>query len=97
MARKVLFGQADSRYACTSNLCAGKMPARYFKGRTVRRLGIILYTILRYIALGTAGYGAYKGYYGPGGIKLWIFMLFCAPAIVILLLARLIRRVLAGY
>ena len=62
----------------------------------MRRLGIILYTILRYIALGTAGYGAYKGYYAPE-FKMWVFMLFCGPAIVILLLARLIRRVLAGY
>jgi hypothetical protein len=89
MARKALFGAADSRYACVSK-------ARIPGDGAVRRLGIILYTILRYIALGTAGYGAYKGYFAPQ-FNMWVFMLFCAPAILILLLARLIRRVLAGY
>jgi hypothetical protein len=57
---------------------------------------MILYQFFRIIALGTAAYGAYMSYYAPE-FKMWVFMLFCGPAIVSLLIGRLFRRVLAGY
>lgn len=57
---------------------------------------MIIYQIFRFIALGTAGYGAYKGFYAPE-FKMWVFMLFCAPAIVSLLIGRFFRRVMVGY
>jgi len=70
--------------------------AKSLGARQLRRLGMIIYQIFRFIALGTAGYGAYKGFYAPE-FKMWVFMLFCAPAIVSLLIGRFFRRVMVGY
>ena len=70
--------------------------AKWQERGKLKRLGMIIYQIFRFIALGTAGYGAYKGFYAPE-FKMWVFMLFCAPAIVSLLIGRLFRRVMVGY
>ena len=66
------------------------------KGNGLKRAGTILYRILRAVAWVTVLTGAYWGYWAPE-TKMLVFMLFATPAIALLLLARLLRRFLAGY
>jgi hypothetical protein len=66
------------------------------KGSGLERAGTILYRILRAVAVTTTIVGAYWGYWAPDD-KIVVFMLFATPAIALLLFARLLRRVMAGY
>ncbi len=62
----------------------------------MERAGTILYRLLRAVAVTTTLVGAYWGYWAPDA-KIVVFMLFATPAIALLLFARLLRRLMAGY
>jgi hypothetical protein len=62
----------------------------------LERAGTLLYRLLRATAWIIVLVGAYWGYFAPDA-KIVVFMLFATPAIALLLFARLLRRLMAGY